>query len=42
LTALDHYLDVPPDAVALSSERVETFKREAAQQAAAEQERRTH
>jgi uncharacterized protein YodC (DUF2158 family) len=29
----DHYLDVPPDAVALSSERVESFKREAARQA---------
>lgn len=37
----DHYLDVPPDAVAPSGERVENFKREAAKQAAAEQERRT-
>lgn len=24
----DHYLDVPPDAVALSNERVKNFKRE--------------
>jgi hypothetical protein len=32
----DHYLDVPPDAVALSGERTEGFKR-----AAVEQERRT-
>ena len=36
----DHYLDVPPDAVELSSERVENFKREAARQATAEQEKR--
>ena len=37
----DHHLDVLPDAVALSSERVENFKRAAAEQAAAEHERRT-
>ena len=24
----DHYLDVPPDAIALSNERVKNFKRE--------------
>lgn len=36
----DHYVDVLPDAVALSSERVENFKRTAAEQARAEHERR--
>ena len=37
----DHYLNVPPDAVAVSSERVENFKRDTAKQAAAELGRRT-